>query len=55
MKIDRVEVIPIRVPNRVPVKLSTLLLEHQDNVIVRLQAGSLTGIGETQPLPGFQG
>ncbi len=55
MKIDRLEVIPIRVPNRIPVKLSTLLLLHQDNVIVRLRAGALTGIGETQPLPGFQG
>lgn len=55
MKIDRVEVIPIRVPNRIPVKLSTMLLEHQDNVVVRLRAGGLTGLGETQPLVGFQG
>jgi muconate cycloisomerase len=55
MKIDRVEVIPIRVPNRVPLKLSTFRLDHQDNVIVRLHAGALAGLGETQPLPGFQG
>lgn len=55
MRIDRVEVIPIRVPNRVPIKLSSMLLERQENVIVRLRAGSLTGIGETQPLCGFQG
>ncbi len=55
MKIERVEVIPIRVPNRIPVKLSTALLEHQDNVIVRLRAGGLAGIGETEPLLGFEG
>jgi muconate cycloisomerase len=55
MKIDRVEVIPIRIPNRVPMKLSTMLLECQENVIVRIRAGDLTGIGETEPLYGFQG
>ena len=55
MKIDRVEVIPIRVPNRVPMKLSTGLLEFQENVIVRVRAGDVTGIGETEPLRGFQG
>ncbi len=55
MKIDRVEVIPIRVPNRIPLKLSSTVLEHQDNVIVRLRAGALAGLGETQPLRGFQG
>jgi muconate cycloisomerase len=36
-------------------KLSTMLLEFQENVIVRLRAGDLTGIGETEPLRGFQG
>jgi muconate cycloisomerase len=55
LKIERVEVIPIRVPNRLPVKLATVVLEHQDNVIVRVQAGAFQGIGETQPLLGFQG
>ncbi len=55
MKIDRVDVIPIRVPNRIPMKLSTMLLEFQENVIVRLHAGGATGIGETEPLFGFQG
>ena len=55
MKIDEIEVIPIRVPNRVPMKLSTILLEHQDNVIVRVRAGNLTGIGESEPISGFQG
>jgi len=55
MKIDSVEVIPIRVPNRVPLKLASGVLEHQDNVIVRLRAGRLAGLGETQPLQGFQG
>jgi muconate/chloromuconate cycloisomerase len=55
MKIDQVEVIPIRMPNRVPMKLSTVLLEFQENVIVRLRAGGITGIGETEPLRGFQG
>lgn len=53
--ISGIEVIPIRIPNRVPIRLSTTLLEHQDNVIVRLRAGPLAGIGETQPLAGFQG
>jgi muconate cycloisomerase len=55
MKIDQVDVIPIRIPNRVPMKLSTMLLEFQENVIVRLHAGDATGIGETEPLCGFQG
>jgi muconate cycloisomerase len=55
LKIERVEVIPIRVPNRLPVKLSTVVLEHQDNVIVRVRAAGFEGIGETQPLHGFQG
>jgi muconate cycloisomerase len=55
LKITGVDVVPIRIPNRVPIRLSTAVLEHQDNVIVRLRAGALEGIGETQPLPGFQG
>ena len=55
LEITSIDVIPIRIPNRVPIKLSTVLLEHQDNVIVRLRAGALAGIGETQPLRGFQG
>jgi muconate cycloisomerase len=55
MTIDRVEVIPIRLPNRIPLKLATGVLEHQDNVIVRLWVGRLAGLGETQPLEGFQG
>jgi muconate cycloisomerase len=55
MKIERVEVLPIRVPNRVPLKIATSLLTQQDNVIVRLHAGGLAGIGETQPLLGFAG
>ena len=42
-------------PEPVPIRLATALLEHQDNVIVRLRAGALAGIGETQPLAGFQG
>src|SRR5207244_4309039 len=36
-------------------ELGTGVLEHQDNVIVRLWAGRLAGLGETQPLEGFQG
>lgn len=55
LKIERVEVVPIRVPNSFPVKLATVVLEYQDNVIVRVQAGGFEGIGETQPLHGFQG
>ncbi|MBI3629477.1 MAG: hypothetical protein HY217_07865 [Candidatus Rokubacteria bacterium] len=55
LTIDRLDVIPIRVPNRVPITLATIRLEHQDNVIVRLRAGALEGLGETQPLAGFQG
>lgn len=55
LEITSIDVIPIRIPNRVPIKLSTALLEHQDNVIVRLRAGALAGVGETQPLEGFQG
>jgi len=55
MKIDQVEVIPIRIPNRVPMKLSTVLLEFQENVLVRVRAGHLTGLGEAEPLGGFQG
>src|SRR5207302_1812405 len=55
MTIDGVEVIPVRLPNRIPLKLATGVLEHQDNVIVRLRAGRLAGLGETQPLDGFQG
>ncbi|MCI0528763.1 MAG: hypothetical protein L0Y56_15095, partial [Nitrospira sp.] len=55
MKIDQVEVIPIRIPNRVPMKLSTMLLEYQENVLVRLRAEDLIGIGETEPIYGFQG
>ena len=55
MKIDEIEVIPIRVPNRVPMKLSTMLLEYQENVIVRIRAGDVAGIGETEPISGFQG
>jgi muconate cycloisomerase len=55
LTIDRLDVIPIRVPNRVPITLATIRLEHQDNVIVRLRAGALEGLGETEPLAGFQG
>ncbi len=55
MKIERVEVIPIRVPNRVPLKIATSLLIQQDNVLVKLHAGGLVGLGETQPLMGFAG
>ncbi len=55
LEITSIDVIPIRIPNRIPIKLSTALLDHQDNVIVRLRAGALAGIGETQPLEGFQG
>jgi L-alanine-DL-glutamate epimerase-like enolase superfamily enzyme len=55
LEITAVEVIPIRIPNRIPIKLATVRLEHQDNVIVRLRAGPLAGVGETQPLAGFRG
>jgi muconate cycloisomerase len=55
LAITGLDVVPIRIPYRVPVKLATVLLEHQDNVVVRLRAGGLEGLGETQPLPGFQG
>lgn len=55
VKIDGVEAIPIRIPNRQPLRLATTLLEHQDNVIVRMRAGELVGLGETQPLAGFAG
>jgi muconate cycloisomerase len=55
MKIERVEVIPFRVPNRIPLKIATSILTQQDNVLVRVQSGGLEGIGETQPLLGFAG
>ena len=55
LRITGIDVIPIRIPNRVPIRLATTLLEHQDNVIVRLRAGTVAGVGETQPLVGFQG
>jgi muconate cycloisomerase len=55
MKIERVEVVPIRIPNRVPLKLATGVLTHQDNVLVRIHAGGRVGLGETQPLVGFAG
>ncbi len=53
--ITKVEVFPIRMPNRNPIKLSTGVLHYQDNVIVRVWAGDFYGIGETEPLAGFQG
>lgn len=55
MKIERIEVVPIRVPNRSPLKIATTLLTRQDNVLVRIRAGGLEGLGETQPLLGFAG
>jgi muconate cycloisomerase len=53
--IEEIRVTPIRMPNRVPVKLSTGTLLYQDNVIVEIRSGTVCGIGETEPLLGFQG
>lgn len=53
--IDCVEILPIRVPNRVPLKLANSLLAYQSNVIVRVWAGDAWGLGETEPLEGFEG
>jgi len=56
MKIKAVEIIPIRIPYAIPVKISTGLLVTADNVIVKIiTEDGIVGIGETQPLPPFQG
>lgn len=56
MKITEVEVIPIRIPYATPVKISTGVLVFADNVVVRIITNDgLVGLGETQPLPVFQG
>jgi L-alanine-DL-glutamate epimerase-like enolase superfamily enzyme len=56
MKIKTIEVIPFRIPYAIPVKISTGLLASADNVLVKIIAeNGLIGIGETQPLPPFQG
>ena len=56
MKIKEIEVIPYKIPYATPVKIATGILETADNVLVKIIAddGKL-GLGETQPLPVFQG
>ena len=56
MKITDVEVVPIRVPYATPVKIATGVLTSADNVLVKLITDKgPVGLGETQPLPVFQG
>jgi L-alanine-DL-glutamate epimerase-like enolase superfamily enzyme len=56
MQINKVEAIPINVPYPVPVTISTGTLYVQESVLVRITADDGTiGLGETQPIPFFQG
>lgn len=56
MKIKEIEVIPYKIPYSQPVKISTGLLENAENVLVKLIGDNgIVGIGETQPMPFFQG
>lgn len=56
MRIREVEVIAYRIPYTTPVRISTGLLATANNVLVRLIADNgLVALGETQPLPPFQG
>lgn len=56
MKIKEIEIIPYKIPYVTPVKIATGILETADNVLVKIitDDGKI-GIGETQPLPIFQG
>lgn len=56
MKIKEIEVIPYKLPYVTPVKIATGVLATADNVLVKIitDEGKI-GIGETQPLPVFQG
>ncbi|HZQ10492.1 MAG TPA: hypothetical protein VFD70_28190 [Anaerolineae bacterium] len=56
MKIQEIQVITYRIPYTVPVKIATGLLGTANNVLVRLMSDDgVVGLGETQPLPPFQG
>jgi L-alanine-DL-glutamate epimerase-like enolase superfamily enzyme len=56
MKIKEIEVIPYKIPYSQPVRISTGVLENADNVLVKLIGDNgIIGIGETQPMPIFQG
>lgn len=56
MKIREIEVIAYRIPYTTPVRISTGLLANANNVLVKLISDNgLVGLGETQPLPPFQG
>ena len=56
MKIGKVDAIPFSIPYQVPVTISTGTLLVQESVLVRLTADNgTTGLGETQPIPFFQG
>ena len=56
MKISKVEAIPFSIPYQVPVTIATGTLVVQESVLVRITADDGTvGLGETQPIPFFQG
>ena len=56
MKIVKIEAIAINIPYEIPVVIATGTLEVQENVLVRVTADDGTvGLGETQPIPCFQG
>ena len=56
MKISKVEAIPFSIPYQVPVTIATGTLVVQESVLVRISADNGTiGLGETQPVPFFQG
>ncbi|MCK4814275.1 hypothetical protein KA005_00780 [bacterium] len=56
MKIKEIEVIPFSIPYETPVKIATGLLISAENVLVRIATDNgIMGLGETQPLPPFQG
>jgi len=56
MKIKEIEVIPFKVEYAVPVRIATGLLRTADNVLLKIISDDgIVGLGETQPLPVFQG
>ena len=56
MLISTVEAIPFSIPYQVPVTIATGTLVVQESVLVRITADDGTiGLGETQPIPFFQG
>ena len=53
--IERIEVLPIKIPTRIPIKLANATHYSQENVIVRVWSGGDYGLGETEPFLGFEG